>query len=386
MRCSTLLCIFLLSTTLVFATDIDSCQTLSSSDTYVLNASVQSDASCFSIGASNLLLDCNGHTITFGNAGGGATRAISGGSGRTNVTIQNCIIEKTNTSGAESWAISVSVSNSTITNNSIRTHGQYENHGIRIDGNYNLVEGNIIVTNGTGGSNFGLYLGTASYNRLQNNNITTDGGSGSDAVYFTPGSLYHDNSFVNNSFLTLPSFSTGLYIRQENTTVQSNTFSTTRYDIWIRDYDGTHLIDQPDATMEINNANVKISRKGLGSVAFSEKITEIIGNLSSVVDISYNEIFVDTETEPGLNVSAQVRLEGLPYLDPRPLIDIDDDGTYTFCEDCTIVSYSNGTFVYDVAHFTTYSSQEVPPVPEFSTIALLAGLIIILSGFVVMRT
>jgi hypothetical protein len=42
--------------------------------------------------------------------------------------------------------------------------------------------------------------------------------------------------------------------------------------------------------------------------------------------------------------------------------------------------------VFDVLHFTTFSTEEfVPPVPEFSTIALFAILGLVMGGFVMMR-
>lgn len=50
------------------ATDITECQTFTTAGTYVLQNDVTSNGTCFSIAASNVILDLNGHTVTYDNA------------------------------------------------------------------------------------------------------------------------------------------------------------------------------------------------------------------------------------------------------------------------------------------------------------------------------
>ncbi|MBD3318713.1 hypothetical protein GF342_02270 [Candidatus Woesearchaeota archaeon] len=88
-----------------------------------------------------------------------------------------------------------------------------------------------------------------------------------------------------------------------------------------------------------------------------------------------------------MNVTGRIRLENLSFIDPKPTVDYNEDGNFVDCPAslCTEVSYSNGTFVFDVAHFTSYGVAESYQVPEFSMYALFAAMILIVGGFLVMR-
>ena len=55
----------------VSATNIDSCRTLSSPDTYTLTQNVSSSGTCMSITSANVILDCNGYTINFSSSNPG---------------------------------------------------------------------------------------------------------------------------------------------------------------------------------------------------------------------------------------------------------------------------------------------------------------------------
>jgi hypothetical protein len=60
-----------------------------------------------------------------------------------------------------------------------------------------------------------------------------------------------------------------------------------------------------------------------------------------------------------LNLSAQITLLGLPFVSPIPMVEVNEDGIFQSCyTTCTPVSYSGGTFVYDITHFTNHSAAE----------------------------
>jgi hypothetical protein len=52
-------------------------------------------------------------------------------------------------------------------------------------------------------------------------------------------------------------------------------------------------------------------------------------------------------------------LLGLLFINPVPIVEVNDDGIFELCTStCTPVSYSGGTFVFDVTQFSNHSSQE----------------------------
>lgn len=67
MRCLKYLILLLLSFSTAHAVDITTCQTIDTAGTYVLQNDVSSDGTCFSITEPNVVLDLNGHTVTYDN-------------------------------------------------------------------------------------------------------------------------------------------------------------------------------------------------------------------------------------------------------------------------------------------------------------------------------
>lgn len=79
-------------------------------------------------------------------------------------------------------------------------------------------------------------------------------------------------------------------------------------------------------------------------------------NFDDFINVSYNHIEIDSENLPGLNESALLYLEGLPFSNPRILM----DGVVCPSTVCSEVNYSGGAFYFNVNHFTTYSTEETP--------------------------
>lgn len=116
-----------------------------------------------------------------------------------------------------------------------------------------------------------------------------------------------------------------------------------------------------------NLENVILENTKYGKIEFSEFINVIQGisgdenivDLDSNIEISRNNIFLNSEEIPGLNKSASLSLYGIGFINPRIL----KNGVICSFPVCSIESYSGGTLRFNVSSFTTYSSEEAPEVP-----------------------
>jgi len=103
-----------------------------------LNQSINATGTCITFGADNIELDCGGFTIGYANETAGVGVNVTG---RSNVTIRNCVIRQTNSSVVNADGILLSDANgSLITNVTINTSGAVA-RGIEFtEANGNLVE------------------------------------------------------------------------------------------------------------------------------------------------------------------------------------------------------------------------------------------------------
>jgi len=240
---------------------------------YTLSKSVNSTGTCFTIGANNITLDCQGYTINYSTAG---ASGIGYGvySNKNFTTIKNCIIKEGASAGNSKYAIYFNgAKNGTIENNTITTSGSYgygislflsstniflnntittsgeDGYGISLflsstniflnnkiitsnaDGygislsssNSNTFSNNTIITSNISG--YGIYLGTSSTNNLSNNNITTSGSFGRGIYLF---SNSNSNTLSNNMITTLGSDGYGirLYYDSNSNTLSNNIITT----------------------------------------------------------------------------------------------------------------------------------------------------------------
>ncbi len=77
------------------------------------------------------------------------------------------------------------------------------------------------------------------------------------------------------------------------------------------------------------------------------------------IQLEQNRIFVDSALFPFLDVPARITFENLEGTSRRLLVDLEDDGSFEVCGAgrCTPVSFADGTLIFDVTGFTTYSSD-----------------------------
>lgn len=105
---------------------------------------------------------------------------------------------------------------------------------------------------------------------------------------------------------------------------------------------------------------------------YSMLITTFVGLIFDVndLDINFNKAFVNSSFSKfsDLNTSATITFKGLNDTTHNATF-ASDDVSFSICNlgtdpACEILSDSGGTLVYNVTHFSSFSSQEVPSVPD----------------------
>ncbi len=201
------------------ATNVSACGTLSNADTYyVLNQSVSSRGTCFTISANNVTLDCVQYGIQYTITGANASDAYGVYTdGDDNITVKNCIISNFShaiylANSSDNALIYYNILNNSI-NFDIRVVGNntriYSNlifnasRGIVFYGDNGLIYNNTIynVTTGIITTNFSKNI-NISYNVMQNfSNISFVGANYSDSLSsgFNCISVEISDSFVHEN-------------------------------------------------------------------------------------------------------------------------------------------------------------------------------------------
>ena len=116
-----------------------------------------------------------------------------------------------------------------------------------------------------------------------------------------------------------------------------------------------------------NLTGVKFENIDCGKIEFNEAINisddndpsdEKI-NITININVSSNKIEINSTALPNFNKSATLHLYNLTFSNPRIL----RDGSVCPSTICTQQSYSGGTLIFNVTHFTTYSAEETPATP-----------------------
>ncbi|MFQ5531346.1 MAG: hypothetical protein ACE5ES_01895, partial [Candidatus Nanoarchaeia archaeon] len=108
---------------------------------------------------------------------------------------------------------------------------------------------------------------------------------------------------------------------------------------------------------DLNNFRITLEKIIYGKIEFDKNATISRSlNLLGPTNISFNNIKVDSNSIPELNLSAILILKNLTFNNPRIL----SDGVPCEGSSCFKISYINGTLTFNVSHFTTYSADETP--------------------------
>ena len=148
------------------------CGSLPSSLTLLYD--VVANQTCFSLGASSIILDCNGHTITYSTVSGNNGYGVFGNSVGSGSTIKNCIFNR----GASTWQSSA-----------IRAYAI---------GSFNINNVTISVTQST---DYGIGLIGVSTANITNSNISCSG-SPCQALLLSPTGISTTNIEVWNTTLS----------------------------------------------------------------------------------------------------------------------------------------------------------------------------------------
>ena len=272
-----------------------------------------------------------------------------------NNTITNNTIRAQGTTVAN-YGIHVisTVSGNIITGNTIQTNGTSNNFGINIENsaNNNTFANNTIQTQGTLINNYGIRLrSTVSGNIITGNTIQTNGTSDNLGIRLELSA--NNNNFTNNTISTIGTGSYGISIVTSNSSFNNTILNNAVQ--WIStDADTSNNFS--NTTFVSLNGTIVISNFTLVNVT---DITQL------KLNVTFNNSFLNSTNLSMLNSSAQITLDGLPFSDPRPLVDFEDDGTFALCSasQCVEDSYNGSTFVFNVSSFTSYAAQESPVCP-----------------------
>jgi len=111
------------------------------------------------------------------------------------------------------------------------------------------------------------------------------------------------------------------------------------------------------SSQDIENVSLIIDNPSYGNILFLENVNLSSGaDINNNVNISYNLISINSSVLSMLNRSARLTLYNLTFDDPQILKDDE------ICEDCYIEDYDNGSLIFNVTGFSSYSSRETPVV------------------------
>jgi len=387
------------------------CQVISSAGTYTLTENLQSNVTCFTITADDVILDGNGFNITGNTTGYGVNNTGT----RTNLTVQNL--------GIYNFSKGVYFTN---TNNSLLNNLTAKNNKLYGIDLYSSLNNNLAGITASNNTNYGIYIRSSSNNNTLTG-ITTD--SNVYGIYISSGSnniltscvansnTQHgivldagSNSVINGTTnsngihgILIESSSNNIINSTSNSNKQrgitfnvasnnvitnlainnsgqnaiylqsvslNNSFTNVTvintngayYDIKFNDAgnNGTYLIDTHLANYSIRSSGSLIYFKdsNYGEIDFLNVINGTGTNLSADIQIGNNSVYVNS-AQTGLNQSANVTLYGLStsYLNPIIL----KDGVACNSSICTnFTSLNAGNVSFNVTGWSTYSIGERP--------------------------
>ena len=269
---------------------ITACQELNQSDKiYKLQNDVSSNGTCFTITANNIVLDGQGHNITYNNEGYEAVYGVDASSVN-GVQIINSNIKSGSSTGEDSHAIYLSsVTNGTIENNTLATIGDGAS-GIYLSSvsNTKITNNKINTTNNNA---IGIKIISSSNNTFRNIDIKTSGSSafGIDLYGLSDNNLFYD-SIINAS-----------HALSNNTYFESNAIGILNFTNVTSAYKKTDFGANSDARLnvhwyfeaEVKNstgyqvANANVSAWDKNNLLRFSALTNADGNISKQTLIEY---------------------------------------------------------------------------------------------------
>lgn len=233
-----------------------------------------------------------------------------------------------------------------ILNNVLWTNGTSDEYGITGSNCDNVtVSNNNVTTQGSATKNYGIVFSGLTNAKLIDNKITTDA-TLSDAIRILGSS--DGNNLTGNILNTLQSNSFGLLIFG-NATAQNNLFNNTAQWISLTTANVSFL----NTTFQTTNGSIQLPSN------FVLNGTKTVTR--ALLKVFSNRAFLNSSALTEMNTTGRITLFSVPTANPYPIVDFDNDGIFTPCNlpQCVVVSSTPfGTFIYDVLHFTSYSSTD----------------------------
>jgi len=269
------------------------CTTLNTSNSvFTLTGNASSSGTCFTIGANNVTLDCQGYTVTYSTSALGY--GVKNSAGYNFTTVKNCNFVEGSASGNSNHGVYYSESyNGTIYNNTIYTY-RTDTYGVYLyHGKYHNVSNNTVVA--AGNSAYNIFLLGASNSLINTNTLYAN--SGSSAQY----ALY-------------------LYNAASNNTLSYNTINTTLASVGIRTFSSTdyNKVIYNNVTTGSGNA-IDISGRAYNNISYN-KIIHLSGatygvylNSATNATVFYNDINMTGSSSVGIYLLSSANYNDIEF-------------------------------------------------------------------------
>ena len=242
-----------------------------------------SPSTCFTIRTQDLVLDCQTHTVIYGDTTNGWGVNITTSNAYENITIKNCDIKKRKSDGTiENYGFYLDKTKDVlIVNNSVLTGGSRNNRAFFLSSalRTNITQ-NLIMPNGSTNNNVGIYAQSLSNDTyVTNNDIITGGITGNSGAYAFQCNnfVYSDNNILVNTTGSnnhgILNFWSSLLMERNNVTnygVNNNdgvySFTTTGNQVIIKDNTLNTYNGSTSNGLQIVFGNVNVSNNTLNSV------------------------------------------------------------------------------------------------------------------------
>jgi len=372
----------------------DSCGVLNRNTELVNN--VNSTDTCFTINASDIVLDCGGHIINYSVAGIKGY-GVNNSGGYDNVTIRNCNIYEGNETTLGKYAVYFyNTSNGTIENNNISVIGE-EGHGVYLkSSNSSILNDNVINANGEEG--YGIYLDNSLNSKLSNNKITAMN-SGGKGIYLY---LSSNSNLTSNIINTNGSSGFGIYLfsNSNSNTLISNTINTSGnngYGMYLQSSSSNNvLLNNNISAINANeiyditgntDRNYLIYNNSFGEIRWiDDSDGGFLKNLTVDGEIGLGtNLFIGNNTaalntsafgsNPGINSSANITLRGLSLVSVSVIkrfgnystnsSEILAKGVDCVGTICWILDYNSSTdiLLFNTSYFSSFAGSAVDVYP-----------------------
>jgi|GEM_PF-6895227 len=234
---------------------------------YTLKNDVSSTGTCFTVAASDLKLDCNGHTIHFSTANldGGSFYGVTAFS-VSNIEVKNCKIQQLNPVNILNIGIALTATNSLIENNQITiaatqasSPGLFSTDSIGL----RIINNTFNVTTNTARS--AVVLQTTGNSVIENNRVVQAGGAGLHLV--GNHTIYTNNSMINNTW-------TGKKYGLQLSTASNHTFANDTIIACSSDCDDNYADVRLDTGVwDISFLNVSFNRSSVSWAGGTQNLT-----------------------------------------------------------------------------------------------------------------